>query len=324
VSRSRPAPRRFWIPATVVALLLVAAAAVWMLTLRSDPLPEFDQDRAYTLVRQQTDFGPRVPGTAAHDSAHVWLADWFGAYADRVVGQNVSLPDPRDTTREFRGTNIIASWRPASRRRVMLAAHWDSRPVADNDPDPSRHIEPVLGANDGASGVAVLMEVARLLKAHPLEPGLGVDIILFDLEDLGSVGEGIPDDQRIPFAIGSELFVQYNPSYRPEWGVLLDMVGDPGLSIPKEGYSVQYAPEVVDRVWSAARRVGADAFKDEVGYAIQDDHVPFLRVGIPVVDLIHTPFPDTWHTTSDTPDHVSPESLGQVGRTLVALLWGQD
>ncbi len=324
MSRSRPAPRRLWIPlVAALGVAAIVAAVVWGLSHRSAPLPEFDADRAYALVLQQTDFGPRVPGTAAHDSAHVWLVDWLGAYADRVVGQNVTIPDPRDTTREFRGTNIVASWQPESRRRVMLAAHWDSRPVADNDPDSTRHIEPVLGANDGASGVAVLLEIARLLKANPVEPGLGIDIILFDLEDLGTIDPTVPEERLVPFAMGSEMFVLSNPSYRPEWGVLLDMVGDPGLSIPKEGYSAQYAPELVERVWAAAHRVGADAFKDEAGYAIQDDHVPFLRKGIPVVDLIHTPFPETWHTTFDTPDRVSAASLGQVGRTLVALLWGE-
>ena len=321
MSRSRPAPRRLlWVAA--LALVAVAALAVWMVQSRSAPVPEFDAARAYSHVRQQTDFGPRVPGTDAHAATRDWLIDRLGLYADRVVGQNISVPDPRDTTRTFEGTNIIASWRPASRDRILLAAHWDSRSVADNDPDPARRIEPVLGANDGASGVAVLLEIARLLDQQPL--GRGVDIILFDLEDAGTTDDTTPDDQRVPFAMGSEMFVLHNPSYRPAWGVLLDMVGDRDLSIPKEGYSMEHAPEVVERVWAAADRAGADAFLDETGYAVQDDHVPFLRAGIPVVDLIHAPFPDTWHTTSDTPDRVSPESLGQVGRTLVQLLWNGD
>ena len=147
-------------------------------------------------------------------------------------------------------------------------------------------------------------------------------MVLFDLEDLGTIDPAVAPDQRVPFAMGSEMFVLNNPGYRPAWGVLLDMVGDTDLRLPKEGYSVQYAPEVVERVWAAARRVGATAFLDEAGPAIQDDHVPFLREGIPVIDIIQTPFPDTWHTTADTPDRVSAESLGQVGRTLVALLWG--
>ena len=319
-----------WIGLTLV-LAGVALAAYWW-TERPDPLPTFDAARAYSLVQQQTDFGPRVPGTPAHDSARVWLVERLGVYADRVVEQQITVPDPRDTSagdgtptsRAFAGTNVIASWRPEATRRVLLAAHWDSRPVADNDPDPLRRIEPVLGANDGASGVAVLLEIARLLSARPLPQPVGVDVVLFDLEDLGTTDPAVPADRRVPFAMGSEMFVLNNPGYRPDWGVLLDMVGDRDLRLPKEGYSVRYAPGVVERVWAAARRAGATAFLDEVGPPIHDDHVPFLREGVPVVNVIQTPFPDTWHTTSDTPENVRAESLGQVGRTLVELLWGAD
>ena len=330
---SRPAPRRptavpvarrpvFWIALVLVLAAVGFGVRYWMT--RPEPLPEFDAARAYSLVQQQTAFGPRIPGTPAHDSTRAWLVERLGLWADRVVEQQIQVPDPRDTTRAFAGTNVIASWRPEATRRVLLAAHWDSRPVADNDPDPQRRIEPVLGANDGASGVAVLLEIARLLSAQPLQRPVGVDVVLFDLEDLGTIDPAVAPDQRVPFAMGSEMFVLNNPGYRPAWGVLLDMVGDRDLRLPKEGYSVQYAPQVVDRVWAAARRAGATAFLDEVGPAIQDDHVPFLREGIPVIDVIQTPFPDTWHTTSDTPDRVSAESLGQVGRTLVQLLWGAD
>ncbi|MAQ95006.1 MAG: hypothetical protein CMM84_15940 [Rhodothermaceae bacterium] len=316
--------RTLWL---TLAGLVVAAVAVGIVLRWADrpaPLPVFEEERAYALVSEQTDFGPRVPGTAAHDSARVWLQARLGVYADRVVEQQIEIPDPADTTRTFRGTNIVASWQPGLRRRILLAAHWDSRPIADNDPDPARRLEPVLGANDGASGVAVLLEIARLLDAQPLQRPIGVDIILFDLEDLGTIDPAVPEGDRVPFAMGSEMFVLHNPGYRPVWGVLLDMVGDTDLRIPKEGYSVQHAPELVDRIWAAARRVGSTAFLNEVGPAIQDDHVPFLRVGIPMVNLIQTPFPDTWHTTSDTPENVSAESLGQVGRVLVDLLWRPD
>ena len=326
-SSSRPVPvvRRplFWVG--VAAVAAVAGVGIRLgLADRPDPLPGFDQDRAYALVTEQTDFGPRAPGTAAHDSMRVWLVARLGALADRVVEQRITIPDPRDTSRVFSGTNVIASWQPDATRRVLLAAHWDTRPVADNDPDPARRIEPVLGANDAGSGVAVLLEIARLLNAHPLPQRVGIDIVLFDLEDLGTTDPSVPEAQRIPFAMGSEMFVRDNPGYRPAWGILLDMVGDTDLRLPKEGYSVQYAPEVVERVWAAARRVGSTAFLDEVGPAVQDDHVPFLREGIPVVDLIQTPFPATWHTTSDTPANVSAESLGQVGRVVVELLWRPD
>lgn len=305
-----------------LGVALVAAGAVWWTLMRTDPLPEFDPQRAYAHVEAQVAFGPRVPGTAGHDAARQWLVERLGIRADRIVEQQVALPLPQGDT--LRGSNLIASWDLDAPRRVLLAAHWDSRPHADNDPDPARRAEPVLGANDGASGVAVLLEIARLLDLHERDAETGVDIVLFDLEDLGTTDAAVPDSLRVPFAIGSELFVQHNPQYRPAWGVLLDMVGDSDLRIPKEGFSVRYAPEVVERVWAAARRAEAPAFLDEAGAAIQDDHVPFLRQGIPVVDLIHTPFPDTWHTTADTPENVSPASLGQVGRVLVELLWGEE
>ena len=322
---SSPAWRR---PSVWVGLAVLAVAVVMSFLLgrrdRAPALPEFDAARAYSLVTQQTDFGPRIPGTAAHDSMRVWLVERLGLHADRVIEQRITVPDPRDTSRVFSGANVIASWRPEATERVLLAAHWDTRPVADNDPDPSRRIEPVLGANDGGSGVAVLLEIARLLDAEPLARRVGVDVVLFDLEDLGTIDPDVPPDRRVPFAMGSEMFVRDNPGYRPAWGVLLDMVGDRNLRIPKEGYSAEYAPEVVERVWASARRVGAAAFLDEAGPAIHDDHVPFLREGIPVVNLIQTPFPDTWHTTRDTPENVSAESLGQVGRVLVDLLWGAE
>ena len=314
--------RRLIAGGAVLALVAVAALVWWLR--QPEPLPEFEGSRAYALVEAQTDFGPRIPGTPAHDSTRAWLVERLQVHADQVVEQRLRIPDPRDTTRAFEGANIIASWQPDLRRRILLAAHWDTRAVADNDPDPAKRLRPVLGANDGGSGVAVLLEIARLLDLHPLTRGVGVDIVLFDLEDAGTTDPAVADSLRIPFAMGSEMFVLHNPTYRPQWGILLDMVGDTSLRIPKEGYSVRYAPELVDRVWAAARRVEATAFVDEEGAAVQDDHVPFLRNGIPVIDLIQTPFPDTWHTTEDTPARVSPESLEQVGRVVVAMVWGPE
>lgn len=311
-----------------VALSLALLAGLMWWTTRSD-VPAFDADRAYADVRAQTDFGPRVPGTEAHAQTLQWLVGRLEALAPRVVQMPVAFPDPGDTTNVFRGTNVVASFAPEAPRRVMFSAHWDSRPRADQDPDPAKRTQPVMGANDGASGVAVLVEMARLLKDHPLPEGTGVDLVFFDLEDLGEEPDheleerGVVDTTAVPFAIGSREFVRTNPGYRPAWGLLLDMVGDPALLIPQEGFSVRYARPVVDRIWAAARRVGAPAFADNLGPAIEDDHVPFLAQGIPVVDLIHTPFPNTWHTTSDTAENVSAESLGQVGRVLAELLWGE-
>ncbi len=325
---SSSAPSRLPLALGAVVLLALAAAAVWWFS-RPAPVPAFDQDRAYADVVRQVAFGPRVPGTSAHDAARLWLVARLDSLAPSVSEMPVEFADPGDSTVVFRGTNIVASFAPDARRRVMYSAHWDSRPHADQDPDPAKRDQPVPGANDGASGVAVLLEMARLMNETPLPDGVGVDLVLFDLEDLGEnideeeEEEGRVDTLRIPFAIGSREFVRTNPGYRPAWGLLLDMVGDPGLSMPREGFSTRYAGPTVDRIWAAARRVNAPAFADGLGGAIEDDHVPFLGAGIPVADLIHSPFPATWHTTSDTPEHVSAASLGQVGRVLAELLWGE-
>ena len=324
---ARSAPSRVPLIAAAVLFALLIAAAVWWV--RRPSVPAFDADRAYADVVSQTDFGPRVPGTPAHDATRRWLVARLGSLAPRVTELPVAFPHPGAPTTVLRGTNIVASFAPDATRRILFSAHWDSRPVADQDPDPAKRSQPVLGANDGASGVAVLLEVARLLKDHPLPAGTGVDIVLFDLEDLGEVQDhdeeeaGIVDTTLVPFAIGSREFVRTNPTYRPGWGLLLDMVGDADLLIPQEGYSIRYARPVVERIWAAARRAGAPAFADNLGPAIEDDHLPFLAQGIPVVDLIHAPFPNTWHTTSDTPANVSAASLGQVGGVLAELLWGE-
>ncbi|GAB5535777.1 MAG: M28 family peptidase [Rubricoccaceae bacterium] len=309
----------------VLVGLVLAAAITWFVMRDTEPAgpdpverPAFDAQRAFADVERQVAFGPRVPGTDAHANMLRWMVARLDSLGLVVDEQPVAFADPADSTRVFEGTNVVAAFRPEARRRVVLCAHWDSRPFADNDPDPANHTQPVPGANDGGSGVAVLLEIARQLVASPPPGDTGIDLVFFDLEDLG---ETTGDPLDIPYAAGSELFMQANPTYRPEWGILLDMVGDRNLRIPKEGYSQRYAPNIVEQVWAAARRVNASAFLDEVGAPIQDDHIAFLSRGIPVIDLIQTPFADTWHTVSDLPDRVAPESLGQVGRVVIEAVW---
>ncbi len=315
--RKKPAWQRWGVVATA---LVVVGLLAWALLMREDR-PAFSGERAFAHVERQVGFGPRVAGTAGHDAARAYFREILEQHSPRVVEQPFTFTRP-DSAHTYTGYNVVASFNPDARERVMLAAHYDTRPRADRDPDPARRDEPVPGANDGASGVAVLLEMARLLDADP--PDVGVDLVLFDLEDVGDYEGEVPDSLAVPFALGSEAFARDNPQYRPRYGVLLDMVGDKNLRIPQEGYSLQYARPVVERVWRAARRVGADAFLDEPGGAVYDDHVAFLRRGIPVVDLIHSPFPETWHTTADTPERVSAASLQQVGDVLVELLWGSD
>ena len=280
--------------------------------------PDFDGERALALAARQMAFGPRVPGTPAHDSTLAWMADHLRRSGARVAELPFTVRAGGET---LTGTNLFASFDTTASRRILLAAHWDTRAVADDDPDPSRRDEPVPGANDGASGVAVLLALAEVMREAP--PPVGVDLVFFDLEDAGEPGYETDSTAR-PYALGSAAFVRDNPGYRPAYGVLLDMVGDRDLVLPKEGFSVQAAPEVVDRVWEAARRAGASAFVDRVGMPVYDDHVAFLQRGIPVIDVIQTPFPDSWHTTADTMDRLSAASLGQVGRTLAELIWRME
>ena len=202
----------------------------------------------------------------------------------------------------------------------MLCAHWDSRPTADQDPDPANHQKAVLGANDGASGVAVLLEMAHILHHNPLD--FGIDIVLFDLEDMGDHGAGLESDSLTPFCIGSQYFVKNRPGYHPRFGILLDMVGDKELRFEREGYSWGRAPQVVTKVWNAAKEVGATAFVEEIREPVLDDHVPFLEKGIKVIDIIDFDYPH-WHTINDTPDKCSAESLQQVGDVLIEVLYNE-
>ncbi len=292
----------------------------------------FSGEAALAHVRTQVAFGPRIPGSDGQRAMRAWLRDTLAALGARVNEQAFRYVAPHDPGVRFDGVNVVAQFQPDRRARIMLAAHYDTRAVADEDPDPAKRDQPVPGANDGASGVAVLVELARLLSEHPLPGEAGVDLVFFDVEDAGEqmsdaeaarlARGGYAAEPRVPFAIGSRAFVEANPAYRPQWGVLLDLVGDRRLRIPREGYSQRYAGPVLDRVFASARAVGATAFVDAPGPPIEDDHVAFLQAGIPVVDLIHAPFPDTWHTTADTPENVSAESLRQVGAAVAHLVWG--
>lgn len=287
------------------ALLCIAGAAWLCPAAESKPRP-FDSARAYGYLVRQCDFGPRVPGTEAHARCCQWLAAQLYSCADQVTLQRFEAT-VRD--RRLPLTNILATFNPKAKRHILLCAHWDSRPTADCDPDPANRGKPILGANDGASGVAVLLEIARALNAHP--PVGRVTIVFFDGEDYG------PD--RDAMFLGSRLFAQKWSESPPEWAVLLDMVGDRDLRLPPERYSLSRAPEIVERVWGAAEREGCEAFVRESGPGVLDDHVFLLRKGIPCIDVIDFDYPH-WHTLADTPDKCSPDALEQVGRALLRAL----
>ena len=263
----------------------------------------FDSQRAYRDLVRQCDFGPRVPGTKAHEECSQWLLEQLKGCADEVARQDFTA---EVTGKRLLLTNLSATFNPHGAGHILLCAHWDSRPTADHDPDPTAHTQPIPGANDGASGVAVLLAVARALKAQPSLAR--VTIVLFDGEDYGAT--------EAQMLLGSRHFAAHFAGPPVAWAVLLDMVGDRDLRLPPEQISLQRAGQVVGRLWGAAAREGCVAFVRDSGPAVLDDHVPLLDQGIPCIDIIDFDYP-YWHTTADTPDKCSAASLDQVGRTLL-------
>ena len=288
---------------------------------------QFDADSAYASVVAQCDFGPRVPGSAAHDRCGDYIVSRF-----KALGLSVS--EQRTDQKAWDGKvlhtrNIIAAYRPELADRIIICTHWESRPWADADPDSSLHRQPVMAANDGASGVAVMLEVAR--KLEELKPELGIDFICFDSEDYGMPYWAETDDvaDGSDWCLGSQYWAAHPhvPGYKARFGILLDMVGGRDARFCFEGISMRYASEVMVHVWDAAGRAGASQlFLAEQGGYAQDDHVPMNEVaGIPTIDIIpyvegeHT-FGATWHTTQDTPENISRETLKGVGQTLLQFL----
>ena len=277
----------------------------------SNSPPKFDGAEAFQYLNAQCQWGPRNPGSEGHQRTKKYLIDKLRRNTNLVKTQEFVYQDTSGG-KKLELTNIIASFYPDKRQRIFLCAHWDTRPTADRDPDSSLRKKPILGANDGGSGVAVLLEIARIVSQK--RPKWGVDIILFDGEDYG------PEGELDKFCLGSKYFAKNKGEYKPEFGILLDMIGDRDLNIYKEQYSNRYAENIVDLVWDMAQKLKIDCFKDSTKYLVYDDHVSLLGVGIPCIDLIDFDYP-YWHTTQDTPDKCSPESLQKIGEVLVEILY---
>lgn len=284
----------------------------------------FSADSAFAYVKAQCDFGPRVPGSTAHQRCGDYIAQQFKAFGLTVTEQTAPLAAWDGKT--FTCRNIIASYRPEMTDRVIICAHWDSRPWADADPDATKHDQPVMAANDGASGVAVMLEIARLVAT--LNPAVGIDFICFDLEDYGAP-EGKGPGDGSDWCMGSTYWsgTPHKADYNARYGVLLDMVGGRDARFKYEGYSMKYASDIVARLWDAARTAGAaDYFPTTDGGWITDDHVPMNEIArIPTVDVIpcydsEPAFGPTWHTTHDTVEAIDPATLQAVGQTLLQLL----
>ena len=272
---------------------------------------EFSGPTAMRYVEQQLAFGPRIPNTPAHVKTGDWLLGELRARADTVIVQSFEQKTSKGQTLKLR--NFFARFRPQATDRILYVAHWDTRPFADKSANLGQQRLPVPGANDGASGVAVLLGVADALKAKPAT--IGVDLLLVDGEDYGDFADSTET------LIGARYFAHHLPAgYTTLFAVLFDMVGDRDLQIFQEGYSVQNAPEVVQRVWQTADRLGyGSVFVKRVNQTLTDDHVPLQAAGIRAIDVIDFDFP-YHHTTEDTIDKVSAESLQIVGNVAVALI----
>lgn len=290
-------------------------------------IPVFNQDSAYAYVEKQVSFGPRVPNSKQHDACAAFLVQNLKANADTVIVQKTRL-------RAYDGTalnisNIIASFNPSLNNRIFLCAHWDSRPIAEKDTNISKQKLPIDGANDGASGVGVLLEVARILKNN--KPQIGVDIVLFDAEDYGQPDNSGMELKEDTWALGSQYWAKnpHKKNYFARYGILLDMVGAANATFLKEGYSMQYAPDIVRKVWQAAQRGGyGQYFLNKETNAITDDHYYVNKLaGIPTIDIIHydnttpTGFFPHWHTHGDNMSVIDKETLKAVGQTLLIVIF---
>lgn len=283
-------------------------------------VPAFDADRARSLIAEQCAFGPRVPGTDAHSRCGDWIEAQLRLYADTVITQTADLTT-FDGTRLL-ARNFIAELNPQAEQRVLLVAHWDCRPWADKDPDPAKRRQPVMGANDGASGVAVILEALRCLKSRQ-RLSVGIDILLTDVEDWGK------SDDDSSWALGTQYWAahQHRDNYRPVHAILLDMVGGEATVFAPEHFSMQAAPATMQAFWEQGIKVNPIVFTRGQGTAVTDDHIPLQRAGIRCIDVIGTnadspiDFLPQWHTTDDTLDHISTTTLAAVGQALLLFLY---
>lgn len=295
--------------------------------------PSFNADSAYAFTKAQCDFGPRDMNSRGHDLCGEWIVSKFKEYGCKVTTQTATLAGYDGT--KLRSRNIMASINPEATTRILLCAHWDSRPWADNDPDSANWRKPILAANDAASGVAVMLELARIIGKSKDEKAfnkqLGIDFVCFDAEDWGTPQWADVADNADSWALGAQYWSKNLPQgYEARYGILLDMVGGFGARFYREGMSMQYAPEIVKKVWRAAREVGFGSyFPKEDGGVITDDHVPVNQFAkIPTIDIIpyyadcqQSSFGPTWHTLADNMENIDKNTLKAVGQTLVQVIY---
>ncbi len=292
--------------------------------------PAFNADSAYAHIAKQVSFGPRVPNTPAHVACGKWLDSMLRQYADTVYLQTGKVEAYDGTMLSFK--NIIASFNPGMKQRIFLCAHWDTRHIADQDPDISKQKIPIDGADDGGSGVGVLIEIARALRQQPVK--IGVDLVLFDVEDYGQPDEGV-SSKPDTYCLGSQYWAKkpHVPRYNAKYGILLDMVGAKGAAFPMEGYSQQFAPWLVRRVWNNAAQLGYSNyfhFKDSRRPTIDDHYYISKIAGFPVIDIINIDlnsqkmFGKYWHTHDDNLSVIDKNTLKAVGQTVLFTVYQED
>jgi hypothetical protein len=300
--------------------MVIGVLMLWNFSANAQYVPSFDGAMAFDLLERQVALGPRYPGSAGHDSLVRFMQQYLEPRARQLRFHTDTLKHP------YRGTplpitNVLARFNLSMQERVLLLAHYDTREIADEDPDPANRSQPILGANDGASGVAVLLILADMFAREA--PPIGVDLLFVDAEDMGRSGD------LDSYCLGTKAFLpvmsEYLAGVRPRYGVLVDMIGDANLTLPMEYYSWRDARRLIIRIWDLANELGYSQFQYIMGSAIYDDHMPLLEAGLPVVDIIDMEYPDAdtnyWHTLADTPDKCSAESLEAVGTVLATLIY---
>ena len=283
-------------------------------------VPRFDENHAFSYLVAQCDFGPRNPGSDGYYACLDYLITELDQSANEIILQDFSYQERR-YNKQYNLENIIARFNPDSEFQTIISAHWDTRPWADQEDLRQDRDQPIIGANDGASGVAILLELAKIMGENP--PPIGVNLVFFDGEDLGVPGE------NETYCQGSRFFAKNLPIPRPDEAINLDMVGDKQLVLPIERYSLEYHPKLVRHLWDRAKDMGLDAFIGRVDYAIYDDHIPLNEIaGIPSIDIIDFKYPNSyanfWHTLNDIPENCSEESLGQVGALMVDYIYNRE
>jgi len=283
--------------------------------------PTFNGHRAMELLIKQCDFGPRYPGSEGHVEMKKFFEKFLKPLADTLIIMDEKMSHPYQR-RYIELTNYLARFNETAPYRIMFMAHWDTREMTDMDPNPENHRTPILGANDGASGVAVLLTLAEILSAMP-PLNIGVDLLFVDGEDMGHAG----DSDK--FGLGTQAFAKRVPEPAPQFAVCLDMVADKELRFPIEYFSMQQAPQVVQAIWSLANNLGYIQFENKMGPAVMDDHYYlFKHAGIPAIDIIDFEYPNAevnyWHTLQDIPENCSAESLEIVGTVVTHFIYQQD